>query len=201
MSSFKIVNNKLFGRALNSRQKVQNYRDHFARNSLASRDFLTFFFLVLLRVIKQRQYFTPIITESELSSIQAVEGSHCLLLGTTQDQLLLWWVVDIVSIMIITTANKIIVLITGRWWFSYKALWGAVRGMRYLYITSHFSTGSWRKTISPWLNFSRTIPLCPYVLSTSTMVRLSLSSFFKKANCTAQTLGKVVVILMTLGQF
>lgn len=90
MSSFKIVNNKLFGRALNSRQKVQNYRDHFARNSLASRDFLTFFFLVLLRVIKQRQYFTPIITESELSSIQSVEGSHCLLLGTTQDQLLLW---------------------------------------------------------------------------------------------------------------
>ena len=87
---FKIVNNKLFGRALNSRQKVQNYRDHFARNCLASRDFLTFFFLVLLRVIKQRQYFTPIISESELSSIQAVEGSHCLLLGTTQDQLLLW---------------------------------------------------------------------------------------------------------------
>ncbi|XP_022782318.1 uncharacterized protein LOC111323273 [Stylophora pistillata] len=41
-------------------------------------------------VVEQKQCFTPIVAESDLTSIQTVLGSHCLLLGTTNDELFLW---------------------------------------------------------------------------------------------------------------
>ncbi|KAJ7362061.1 hypothetical protein OS493_013150 [Desmophyllum pertusum] len=41
-------------------------------------------------LVEQQQSFTPITTDSDLLSLQAVRGSHCLLLGTTDDKLFLW---------------------------------------------------------------------------------------------------------------
>jgi len=41
-------------------------------------------------LVEQEQCFAPIITESDLSSLHTVQGSHCLLVGTTDDRLFLW---------------------------------------------------------------------------------------------------------------
>jgi len=41
-------------------------------------------------LVEQEQCFAPIITECDLSSLHAVKGSHCLLVGTTDDTLFLW---------------------------------------------------------------------------------------------------------------